>query len=107
MRKAKPLPKITGRVVILVDNGLAMGSTMMAAIMLCKKKKAKKIVVAIPVSGKDNAEEIGKMVDEIIVLEKPEFFQAVAQVYQEWHDVSDKEVLEIMQKWEKEIKKNI
>jgi len=52
--------------------------------------------VAVPVSSKNVKEEISKLVDEIIVLETPEFFQAVAQVYKNWHDVSDEEVIEIM-----------
>ncbi len=98
LRKGKPLPKIKGRIVILVDDGLAMGSTMVVSIMLCKKKKAKKIIVAVPVSGIDVANEIKKQVDELIVLEKPKFFQAVAQVYEHWHDVTDEEVLRIMKK---------
>lgn len=100
LRGNKPLPKIFGKTVILIDDGLAMGSTMRAAIELCKKKKAKKIVVAVPVSGKNTANEIEKIVDEIIVLETPEFFQAVAQVYKNWYDVSDEEVIEIMRKWQ-------
>lgn len=100
LRKGEPLPEFNGRTVILVDDGIAMGSTMRAAIMLCQNRKAKKIIVAVPVSGKKAAEEIRKLVDEIIVLEKPEFFQAVAQVYQNWYDVSDAEVLEIMEKWQ-------
>lgn len=99
LREGKPLPEISGRTVILIDDGLAMGSTMRAAIELCKKKKAGKIIVAVPVSGKDVAEEIEKLVDEIIVLEKPDFFQAVAQVYKNWYDVSDEEVISIMEKW--------
>ena len=99
LRKGKPLPKISGRIVILIDDGLAMGSTMIATIMLCKKKKAKKIIVAVPVAGESVADNIKKMVDEIIVLEKPKFFQAVAQAYENWYDVSDREVLEIMEKY--------
>lgn len=99
LRKNKPLPEITDRIVILVDDGIAMGSTMRASIMLCKNKGAGKIIVAVPVSGKDMAKEIEKIVDEIVVLEKPQFFQAVAQVYRNWYDVSDKEVLEIMERW--------
>ncbi len=101
LRKDKPLPRINGRIVILVDDGLAMGSTMRAAIMLCRKKKAKKIIVAVPVSSNDVAEEIGRMVDEIIVLEKPEFFYAVAQAYKNWYDVPNEEVVGVMEKWEK------
>jgi predicted phosphoribosyltransferase len=102
LREGQPLPKIAERVVILVDDGLAMGSTMRAAIKLCKNKNARKIVVAIPVSGEDVAKEVGEMVDEITVLAKPAFFRAVAQAYLNWYDVSDQEVIEIMEKWQEE-----
>lgn len=98
LREGKSLPEISKRTVILIDDGLAMGSTMRAAIELCKKKKAGKIIVAVPVSSKNVKQEIGKLVDEIIVLETPEFFQAVAQVYKNWYDVSDEEVFEIMKR---------
>jgi len=101
LRKNKHLPKISGKIVILIDDGLAMGSTMRAAILLCKKKKAKKIIVAVPVAGKNVAKEIEKTADELIVLEKPDFFQAVAQVYRNWYDVSDQEIISIMQKFKK------
>ncbi len=103
LRKGKPLPKISGRIVILVDDGLAMGSTMKAAIMLCKKKKVKKIIVAVPVSGENVAQRIKKLVDELIVLEKPTFFRAVAQVYRNWYDVSDKEVIEIIKAYQQKV----
>ena len=84
---------------ILVDDGLAMGSTMRAAITLCKKRRAKKIVVAVPVAGEDIAREIREIVDKVFVLETPHYFQAVAQVYQNWHDISDSEVLSILAEW--------
>lgn len=101
LRNGKPLPKISGKIVILIDDGLAMGATMEASIMLCKKKKARKIIVAVPVSGTEIAEKIEEEVDELIILEKPVFFQAVAQVYESWHDISDEEVLMIMEKWKR------
>lgn len=100
LRKGRPLPEVKNRTVILVDDGIAMGSTMKASVKLCKNKKAEKIVVAAPVSGKEVAEKLGKMVDEIVILEKPRFFQAVAQVYRNWCDVPDREVIEILEKWE-------
>jgi len=100
LRKGRPLPEVKNRTVILVDDGIAMGSTMKASVKLCKNKKAEKIVVAAPVSGKEAAEKLGKMVDEIVILEKPRFFQAVAQVYRNWYDVPDREVIEILEKWE-------
>lgn len=83
---------------ILIDDGIAMGSTMRAAIGLCKKKKAGKIVVAVPVAGREVTEEIAKIADEIVVLELPPFFRAVAQVYENWYDVSDAEVLDLLGK---------
>lgn len=98
LRKGKPLPEMTGRTVILVDDGLAMGSTMRAAIMLCRRKKAGKIVVAVPVAGERVADEVSRIADEIVVLEMPWNFMAVAQVYENWYDVSDAEVLDIMQR---------
>jgi predicted phosphoribosyltransferase len=102
LRKGAPLPEITNRIVILVDDGLAMGSTMRAAISLCKNKKAHKIIVAAPVSGEEVANEVGELVDEIVVLSKPSFFRAVAQAYANWYDVSDEEVTEILEKWQRE-----
>lgn len=102
LRKGQPLPEIEGKIVILVDDGIAMGSTMRAAIRLCQNKNAGRIIIAAPVSGEQIAEEIGKMVDEKVILVKPPFFRAVAQVYSNWYDVSDGEVIEIMEKWRKE-----
>jgi putative phosphoribosyl transferase len=99
LRKNKPLLHIENRTVILVDDGIAAGSTMRAAITLCRKKKAKKIVVAVPVTGRRNKQEIAKLVDEIVALETPLLFRAVAQVYRNWYDVSDREVIEILEKW--------
>jgi putative phosphoribosyl transferase len=98
LRGGRPLPEIAGRTVILVDDGLAMGSTMRASIMLCRKKGAARIVVAVPVAGREVARDIGDMADEIVVLETPANFRAVAQVYMNWYDVSDAEVLRIMEK---------
>lgn len=101
LRKGLPLPEIKDQIVILVDDGIAMGSTMRVSISLCRNRHAEKIIVAVPVTGRQVEKEIGKLVDEIIVLEKPRFFHAVAQVYENWYDVSDEEVLRIMDQWER------
>jgi putative phosphoribosyl transferase len=98
LRQGKTLPVIKGRTVILVDDGIAMGSTMHAAVELCKKAKAKKIIVAVPVAGRQTIETFSKMVDKVIVLESPVPFYAVAQVYENWYDVSDEEVLSFLHK---------
>ncbi len=98
LREGEPLPEIGGRIVILVDDGIAMGSTMQAAVMLCRNKKAKKVVAASPVAGPSAALDLAMVVDQIVILEEPMFFHAVAQAYQNWYDVPDTEVVEVMQK---------
>jgi len=98
LRGGKPLPEIKGRIVILVDDGIAMGSTIQASILLCKHKKAKKIIVASPVSGEKMEKELAGFADEVVILEKPVFFNAVAQAYEHWYDVPDKEVVNILEK---------
>jgi putative phosphoribosyl transferase len=98
LRKNRTLPEIKDRIVILIDDGLAMGSTMMAAIQLCKNRNPKKIIVAVPVSGKSTADMIMEEVDELVVLEMPDKFRAVAEVYRNWYDLTDKDVLKILDK---------
>ncbi|HBG27183.1 MAG: phosphoribosyltransferase [Planctomycetes bacterium GWF2_41_51] len=98
LRHDTPLPHITGKTVLLIDDGIAMGSTMQAAVMLCRNQKAKKIVIAAPVAGMETAMEMARIADEVVILEKPSDFRAVADYYQNWYDVSDEEVIEIMQK---------
>lgn len=97
LREDTPLPDIMGRTVILVDDGLAMGSTMRAAIAACREKRAGKVVVAVPVSGPRAAGKIDKLADRTVILEIPEYYRAVAQVYNDWYDVSDEEVLGILE----------
>ncbi|MGB5964635.1 MAG: phosphoribosyltransferase [Sulfurimonadaceae bacterium] len=95
LRGGRPLPSLKGRTVILVDDGIAMGSTMHTAVALCRKDDARKIIVAVPVAGSQAIEKFSQMADEVIVLESPAHFYAVAQVYENWCDVSDEEVLEL------------
>lgn len=103
LRNSKPLPEIKDRTVILVDDGIAMGSTMRASVYLCRNKKAKKIIVASPVSGENIEKEFAGLVDEVVILEKPVFFSAVAQAYENWRDVPYAEAASILQKWERSV----
>jgi len=105
LRNSRPLPVINGRTVILVDDGIAMGSTMRSAIMLCRKRKAGRLVVAAPVAGSEVARQMRVLADEAVILEEPPFFRAVAEVYANWYDVPDDEVIDIMKNWEKNRKR--
>jgi putative phosphoribosyl transferase len=100
LRGGRPLPKIEGRTVILVDDGLAVGSTMKAAVLMCRRQNASRVVVAVPVAGKEAVRDLQALADEVVVLEVPRTFRAVAQVYEDWSDLSDEEVLQIMREWE-------
>ena len=98
LRGGRPLPSIKGRSVILVDDGIAMGSTMHVAVELCRKEGAKRIIVAVPVASRQAIEKFSQIADEVVVLESPINFYAVAQVYENWYDVSDEEVLDFLKR---------
>ena len=104
LRGGRPLPQIGNRVVILVDDGIAMGSTIRAAIKLIAKQNPKSLIVASPVSSPEvgKALEEKEVVDEVVILEQPQYFRAVAQVYENWRDISDYEVISIMKEWQRE-----
>jgi putative phosphoribosyl transferase len=98
LRGDEPFPDITGKTVILVDDGIALGSTMRVAIRMCRNKNAGRIVVAAPVTGEMQKAMLEKLADEVVILEIPRRFAAVADAYQNWHDVSDNEAKHIIEK---------
>lgn len=95
-RKNRPKINLEGKTVILVDDGLATGATMQAAIKSAKAEGAAKVVVAIPVAPPDTYDKIQEMVDEIIALSTPSFFQAVGQFYEDFSQTEDEEVVELL-----------
>jgi predicted phosphoribosyltransferase len=99
LRQGETPVDVFDRFVILVDDGIAMGSTMQAAIRFCRNEKAKKIVVAVPVAGPSTVKRFMDIVDDIVVLEQPPLFRAVAEAYQNWYDVGDDEVVSILRKY--------
>ncbi len=98
LREGKPLPSLAGRTVILVDDGIAMGSTIRAAIAMCRNEGAERVVVAVPVAAPSTADKLSKLADDVVIVEKPLLFRAVAQVYEHWRDISDEEVAGMMRK---------
>lgn len=102
LRGGLPLPKIEGRTVIIVDDGIATGATLFATIMVCKNKKAGKIVVAAPISGYEMLETLSEKVDDVVILETPFGYQAVSQGYDHFYNLTDEEALEFLEKWKEE-----
>ncbi len=101
LRRGKPLPDLKGKSVLLVDDGIAAGSTMRASIQCCRNLGAHRVVVGAPVTSADVRSALAELVDEIAVLETPMWFRAVAQAYQVWHDVSDQEAVKALDVWER------
>lgn len=101
-RKNRPPLDVQDKIVIVVDDGLATGATMKAAILSLQGQKAKKTIVAIPVSPLDTAKEIQKLCDEFICLDLPWFFQSVGQFYEQFPQTEDEEVVALLQMNQKE-----
>jgi len=95
-RHGRPAPELRDRVVILVDDGLATGATMRAAVKALRQRGATKIVVAVPVGPPDTCREFEDEADETICATVPEFFQAVGQYYEDFSQTSDDEVRELL-----------
>ena len=85
-----------GLSVILVDDGLATGATMEAAVRSLQSLGARRVVVAVPVAAVEARERIASVADEVVCLETPEFFSAVGQWYRDFGQTSDTEVTELL-----------
>lgn len=96
-RKGKALPPISKRTVILVDDGIATGATLLAALQLCRKRQAAKIVVAAPVSSLGMLKKLQQVADAVVILETPIDYVAVSQIYEEFRNLTDEEVLSFLQ----------
>jgi predicted phosphoribosyltransferase len=88
--------EIAGRTVVLVDDGIATGSTMLAAVQVARQRGAGRVVVAVPVAPPDTAETMAAQVDQLVCLSTPMFFRAVSQWYREFDQTSDEEVQDLL-----------
>src|SRR6266513_2123290 len=95
-REGRPAPELRDRIAILVDDGLATGATMRAAVKALRQRGVAKIVVAVPVGPPDTCHEIEEQADETICLSTPEFFQAVGQYYEDFSQTTDEDVRELL-----------
>jgi len=87
---------IKNRTIILTDDGIATGATMEAAIRYVLNKHPKKIIIAAPVAPAEVVARLKNLIDEIIVLETPAWFSAVGQFYEDFPQISDEEVLQLL-----------
>jgi len=97
-RKDRPLPELKNKTIILVDDGLASGFTMLAAIESARQRGTKEIIVAVPTASSPAYHRVEKKADQVlslVVAQTPYF--AVASFYERWHDLSDEEVLAVLE----------
>ncbi len=97
-RSGRPALNLKNQTAILVDDGIATGATMRAAIASARAKGAKKVMVAAPVIAADTLEALQKKADEIIYLDAPAYFGAVGAFYENFEQVEDEEVIALLNK---------
>lgn len=95
-RGDKPYPSMENRTVVIVDDGIATGYTVKAAVRSVKRKHPSKLVVAVPVGPAETIEELRKEVDRIVCLSTPELFYAIGEFYVNFEQVEDEEVKRIL-----------
>ncbi|HTZ90257.1 MAG TPA: phosphoribosyltransferase [Alloacidobacterium sp.] len=100
-RTDRPPLHIDGRVVILVDDGIATGASIYAAIRALRQMNPKKLIVAVPVAPASTANWLRSVVDELVVIYTPNDFYAVGQFYEHFSQVSDEEVIALLRQAEK------
>ena len=91
-----PAPQVRGKTIILVDDGIATGSTMIVAVAALRQLKAGKIVVAAAVIPRSTFDQIRHAADEVVAVIVPEYFQGVGQWYEDFSQTTDEEVRELL-----------
>lgn len=97
LRGDAPYPDLKGKVVLIVDDGIATGSSVGAAVMSVKKRRPKAVVVAVPVAPRDAVETLSEDGTKVVCLEKPRSFLAIGEFYRDFDQVEDIEVMRILQ----------
>ena len=96
LRAEVPYPSLQGKVVLIVDDGIATGSSVSAAVMSVKKRRPKEIVVAVPVAPRDAVETLTEEGTKVVCLETPGPFLAIGEFYRDFGQVEDMEVKRIL-----------
>ena len=100
LRGDAPYPELVGKVIVIVDDGIATGSSVEAAVMSVKKRNPKEVVVAVPVAPRDAVETLAEDGTKVVCLENPGSFLAIGEFYKDFAQVEDIEVKRILdQNW--------
>src|SRR5262249_41279321 len=95
-RAVRPKVSVAGRSVILVDDGIATGSTMIAALQSLKTQFPREVVVAVPVASPDRLKQVSQWCDDAVCLHAPGEFWALGQFYEDFRPVEDEEVVALL-----------
>jgi putative phosphoribosyl transferase len=98
-RGVRPQASVTGRSVIVTDDGIATGATMIAALQAVRAQEPRELIVAVPVASPDRLEEVRRWCDEAVCLFTPELFWAVGQFYEDFTQVEDEQVVEMLREF--------
>ncbi|MBL0921170.1 MAG: phosphoribosyltransferase [Phycisphaerales bacterium] len=90
-RAIRPAANLSGRDVILVDDGVATGATIEAAVEVVQRRRPGRVIVALPVAPPDCLDRLGELADEVVCLESPEDFGAVGQFYERFEQIDDEQ----------------
>lgn len=96
-RAVRPKARVRHRTTIVVDDGIATGSTMVAALRMLKDAVVHELIVAVPVAARESMAQIRAIADRVICLDEPEFFLAVGQAYQRFDQVDDARAAQLLQ----------
>lgn len=95
-RGGRPIADLRDRIVVLADDGIATGASMLAAVRAVRAAGPKSIIVAVPVGPESTCRELAREADDVVCVTMPPGFEAVGQVYDDFHQVSDDEVRELL-----------
>jgi predicted phosphoribosyltransferase len=95
-RAGRPQVELTDRIVLLVDDGLATGATMKAAVQAVRAQRPSRIIVAVPVGSPDTCRELADIADEVVCARTPDNFTAVGQWYRDFSETTDQEVRDLL-----------
>jgi putative phosphoribosyl transferase len=95
-RQHAPLPEIKDHIVILVDDGVATGATLLAAIKAMRKDRASLVIAAVPVASTEALSLINKEADEVYCLKSSDYFEAVSRFYENFDQTEDEEVIQLL-----------